>query len=322
MKTIYGLNSFVVIVVSVSLLSLFTYTTFLCTSCRWVQLNLPQMDSNFKVTKGSGKFALREHELAELNCNVLPDILLVGMEKCGTATLRTFLGIHPKIYVPQPLEPNRFFDPRNENFTLLEYFQLTQGQERPMQCTPSGMLLIEKGVSSCPSKRTYEYIPNAKLIAIVREPSERALSQFLHFSSEGKIPKTISFEEALNGRYRHRIIHWSLYADRLQGYADLYGAENIHIIDGDIFALDPVRELKKVETFVGIENLISLEDFSYNEEKHFYCARNDSIGCMDRSKGRPHPMMRNETRRKLKDFLRPYNERFYKMVGRRFPWDE
>ena len=324
MKTFYGLNRFGVIVVSASIISLMIYTCtiILCTSFRWTELYGHQMESDHNVLQGSRKVALREHELAEMNCSILPDILLIGMEKCGTTTLRTFLGVHPKIFVPQPLQPVRFFDRINENLTLLEYFQLTQGQDNPEQCTPNGMLRIEKGNKSCPAKRTYDYIPNAKLLAIVKEPSERTVSQYLMFLYTKRIPRTVSFEEAINGRYRNMIIRWSLYADRMQRYADFYGAENIHIIDGDSFAANPVSELKKVETFVGIESLISQEDFSYNEEKHFYCARAESIGCMRKVFGVPHPVMRNETRRKLKAFLRPHNERFYKMVGRRFPWDD
>ena len=285
-----------------------------------LELNLSTLKKKTETIK---KLASREYEQAEMDCRVLPDILLVGMEKCGTATLRTFLGIHPQIYVPQPLQPAKFFNWGNKKLTLLEYFKLTQGQKRPMHCTPNGMLRIEKSLNSCPASRTYQYIPKAKLIAIVREPSERTLSHFVHFLGGDTIPENTTFEEALNTEeYFRKIIYWSLYADRMQKYADVYGAENFHVIDGDIFAKDPVSELRKVETFVGIENVISQEDFLYNEKKHFYCLKNDAVGCMGRSKGRPHPVMQNETRRKLKDFLRPYNERFYKMVGRRFPWDD
>ena len=267
----------------------------------------------------------REHEISELKCRILPEILLVGMEKCGTAALRTFLEIHPKIFIPQPLRPSYFLTPRYENLTLSEYYlQFNEEQKKPLSCTPDGMLRLEKIANGVKfAERAYQYIPNVKLIAIVREPIERALSHFVHFVDHDVIPLNATFEEAISAHnpYTRCPLYWSYYADRLQTWVDVYGAQNILILDGDEFVKDPFSALKMVEDFVGISNAIKKEDFIYNEEKKFYCVKSDLIGCMGNDKGRTHPEMRNETRNELQRYMKPLNEKFYRMIGRSFPWN-
>ena len=202
----------------------------------------------------------REHEKSELKCRILPDILLVGFEKCGTSALRTFLGSHPKIFILQPLQPNSFFARRYENLTLSEYYQrFNEEHKTSLQCTPDGMLRFEKIANGVKyAERVYQYIPNVKLIAIVREPIERAMSHFVHFVEYNFIPLNATFEEAISAHspYMRCPLYWSYYADRLQTWVDVYGANNILILDGDKFVKDPFSGLKMVEDFVGISNHI------------------------------------------------------------------
>ena len=276
------------------------------------------------VLHNRGKLKSREHEVKAFRCRVIPDILVVGMEKCGTTTLRTFLGIHPQIFVPLPLEVNVFLTARFENFTLSDYFEFKKERNQTLKCTPDGMLRMEKaGIGVKHAERVYQYSRNMKLIAIVREPTERALSHFLGYTERDVIPKNVSFEESIreDTPYRRCPLYWSRYADRLQTWIDIYGKEKILILDGDEFARNPVTELKKVEDFVGISKFIGQEHFVYNAEKRFYCLKTETIECMGDDKGRTHPVMRNETRMQLKQYFGPINERFYNMIGRRFDWD-
>ena len=108
------------------------------------------------------------------------------------------------------------------------------------------------------AERVYQYIPNVKLIAIVREPIERAMSHFVHFVEYNFIPLNATFEEAISAHspYMRCPLYWSYYADRLQTWVDVYGANNILILDGDKFVKDPFSGLKMVEDFVGISNHI------------------------------------------------------------------
>ena len=269
----------------------------------------------------------REHEIKEFRCKVIPDILVIGMEKCGTASLRIFMGMHPQIFTPQPLAANDFFLERNQNRTLIEYYlKYRSNFRRPLQCTPNGMLRMEKIANGAnrAAERVKQYNPNIKLVAIVREPSERTLSQFLHYVAHEIYPQDAVFEKAISREnpYGRCCLHWSLYPQRIHAWVEVFGADKILILDGDKFVRDPVSELRRLEDFVGIANVISYENFEYNEERKFYCAKDDKLGCMGDGKGRSHPIMRSETRKRLKRYLRPFNEEFYNMTGRRFDWDD
>ena len=280
------------------------------------------------------KYGLHDSEIKQLKCRVLPDILIIGFEKCGTGTLRRFMSIHPKVWLVEGSGMDTFFSPDN-NKSLQEF-----AKGKP--CIPKGKLLLEKlAVNGLPEK-VYEYTPHVNLIAIVREPTERVLSVYLHRVHTGRIPAGIKDFEAFtermrSGRYKNQsnsnrmttlnsqrngnVV--SIYFNRLKPWVDVFGVKNILILDGDEFAVNPVKELSKAESFIGLEHKLNNWKFYFNKKKGFYCTKPSSAddGCMQKGKGRPHPVMQNSTRKALKDFFKPHNQRFYELIGRSFPWD-
>ena len=277
----------------------------------------------------------RQAEIKQSKCRKLPDVLIIGFEKCGTITLRQFLGIHPKIFITKKRQNNEFFNAEN-NKTIDEFTE-----SKP--CTPEGQLRLEKITVLGLPKLVYNYIPDVKLIVIVKEPTERALSHFVHLVDRKLVSanvtdfdiyatyifsqNTTTFNETVSRNdirfSAGSLRYYSLYSDRIKPWIDIFGIERILILDGDQFAANPIEELNKVETFIGLQHEIRPEDFYFNTEKRFYCIKNDlESGCMLKSKGRPHPTMEQNTRKMLKDFFKPHNKIFYEMTGRTFPWDD
>ena len=95
-------------------------------------------------------------------------------------------------------------------------------------------------------------------------------------------------------------------------------------MDGDQFVYDPLIELQKIETFLGLPHLISRDNFIYNTTKGFYCIRQeDNSGrCLNKNKGRKHPDINDLVIRKLRKFYQPYNKYFYKIAGKKFAWPD
>ena len=248
--------------------------------------------------------------------------VIIGFEKCGTMTLRQFLSFHPRIFINKKRGNNKFFNPDN-NKTLLEFSE-------DLECTPDDKLRLEKLAIDGVPDLVYNYIPDIKLIVIVREPVERSLSYFLHLKATQKLPRAfIDFEESLYlfldkpFDEKHYLVQRYYYSRSLRPWIKKFGLDKILIVDGDQFATDPVPELKKVEQFLELEPFITRNMFEYNEIKKFYCVKTDeNNGCMYRGKGRPHPMMKNETRRFLKEAFREPNEQFFKLIQRRFSWND
>ena len=271
---------------------------------------------------------------ANERCRFLPDILIFGFDKCGTMTLRQFLSVHPDIFITENEANNRLF----KNIAEKEFDQNSKYFEKP-ECTPKGKLRLEKLVNPRYPESVYKYIPNIKLVAIVKEPVERVMSHYVHMVVQSSKPLSMDDFDMCARRLvnssgksegnDHRcdgtthILTTSKYADPLTAWVDVFGVENILIIDGDNFVSNPVEELRQAEEFFGLELKISESDFYYDKQKKFYCMREEgNTGCMPEKKGRPHPPMADSTRQLLKDYFKPYNQQFYKLIGRTFPWDD
>ena len=258
-----------------------------------------------------------------VDCKLYPDILIIGFEKCGTMTLRSYLASHPEIFITKSNLSIPYFN--SLNYTSFEEFT------KNVACTPRGKLRLEKISTHGRAEKAHERLPDIKLLAIVREPVERAMSHHLHRIARNKETAynfDVLIESLLNGHTKKSVktsvlFRQSTYIIRLQQWIQTYGISRIHIVDGDNFIKNPAFELKKVEQFLGILPHFSDEHFVYNPVKRFYCLKltgNDTNRCMNGDKGRPHPEMSTTTRKRLQQYFKPFNEKLFVTLGRNFSW--
>ena len=293
--------------------------------------NVKESDTDLGVTlKTKEQQSISEADEIEkkfeilLGCRKLPDILTIGFEKCGTVTLGSYLRIHPQI-----------FKTHYENYHLFDYNSeiSVQWYTRHKPCTTDGQLRMHKLAVAGRAPKAYKVVPNAKLLAIVRDPVDRAMSHHVHRIAKGIETKQANFDSLIasmldkgepltaNGSV---LFKQSSYLERLRPWIDQYGLDKIHIVDGDNFVKNPVQELQDVERFLGLAPFITKDHFVYNESKGFYCLKmeNDDTQCMSSKKGRPHPQMSNKTRTRLQEYFKPLNENFFKAIGRNFSWND
>ena len=122
------------------------------------------------------------------NCRLYPDILIAGFEKCGTLTLRSFLGTHPQLFKTNSKLNIPYFNSINSvNHVSFEEFT----KDKP--CTPAGKLRLEKISTNGSAVNVYETLSNVKLLVIVRGPVERAMSHHIHQIARKK-EKNITFD--------------------------------------------------------------------------------------------------------------------------------
>ena len=258
------------------------------------------------------------------NCRLYPDIILIGFEKCGTMTLRSYFGTHPEIFITHVTSNIPYFDP----VVRMSFKSYT----RSMPCTPTGKLKLEKISCEGSAKKVFETLPNVKLLAIVREPVERAMSHYLHQSARRR-DKPNRFDAIIKTLLDDRTTGdevikssgpfiYSKYIDLLKPWLETFGRDKIHVVDGDNFVKHPAVEFNKIETFLNISHYFTEDHFVYNAEKKFYCLNLlKETRCMDRSKGRPHPDMTDTTRKRLQTYFKPYNEQLFHALGQRFSWN-
>lgn len=126
----------------------------------------------------------------------VPAFLIVGAPKCGTTALAELLSSHPNISISKPKEPH-FFD---GGFAagLDSYRASSFPGHRPGmvagEATPSYLML------PFVAPRIHSSLPNARLIAVLRDPVERAFSSWWMFHARGMEP--LGFAEAIDAERR------------------------------------------------------------------------------------------------------------------------
>ena len=276
-------------------------------------------DTNEVETAIAGVESVEKKYERLFGCRLLPDILTIGFEKCGTITLNTFLGIHPQVFIAREENYRQFND--DSTVSVQEY-------NRNKQCTPPGQFRLNKLGTQGTAENAFKVIPNAKLLAIVREPVERAMSHYLMLVEKGKESNQSNFDSTIasnmdNEEFSSVLFNQSRFIDKLKPWIAKYGLDNIHIVDGDTFVKNPGEDLQKVERFLGLQPFITENHFVYSTDKGFYCLKgqNDDVKCGSSKKGRPHPQMSNETRTRLHRYFKPFNNELFRTIGRNFSWN-
>ncbi|XP_014784600.1 nuclear transcription factor Y subunit gamma [Octopus bimaculoides] len=285
-------------------------------------------DNNNNNNNNNSKNNSRQHvQLQRIRHNAtkkLPQAIIVGVKKCGTRALLEYLRLHPDMKGTGP-EPH-FFDKHYDRG--LEWYR------KKMPATIEGQMTIEKTPSYFITKdvprRIYNMSKEMKILIIVRDPVTRAISDYTQLASKG-ITKMHRFEDLafLNLSTRivdtsRNIIRIGVYAKYLERWLNYFPLSQIHFVSGEQLISDPARELGRVQDFLGLKRIISEKHFYFNETKGFPCLKkSEGSGhphCLGKTKGRPHPTVDITILKRLRDFYRPFNEKFYRMVNRDFRW--
>lgn len=255
----------------------------------------------------------------------LPQCLIIGVRKGGTRALLEFLNLHPSIQAHK--QEVHFFDD-DHNYSLgLDWYRSRMPYSYPNQIT------IEKTpayfvVEPVPS-RVYRMNSSLKLLLIVRDPVDRAISDYMqiHSSRLNRGKYHMRFEDLaihpVTGEVNrsYKAIRRSIYHRHMAMWLRYFPLDQFHFVSGENLVRSPMEELMKVEEFLGIDHKLSRNHFYFNKTRGFFCMRVDQQEkCLASSKGRAHPEIRSSVTTKLRRFFTPHNLRFYEMVGLNFGW--
>ena len=88
----------------------------------------------------------------------------------------------------------------------------------------------------------------------------------------------------------------------------------------------PWKAAEDIQHFLGLDLEITRTNFFWSNSKGFYCLKETAQNgkekkwCLHGGKGRKHPDLKPDTEKKLRDFFKPYNAKFFELVGQTFPW--
>ncbi len=204
---------------------------------------------------------------------VMPNFLIIGAAKAGTTSLYSYLEQHPQIYMSPSKEP-RFFaledetpsfgginhhNINNSSVTDLEtYSQLFKGVTDEVAVGEASTIYIYNEKAPL---RIKHHIPNAKLVAVLRDPCERAFSSYMHLVRDGF--ETLEFVEGLKAEEKRIQENWQplwFYKDRgfyykqLIRYYDLFDAKQIKVYLYEDLLADSTKVIQDLYDFLGVDS--------------------------------------------------------------------
>ncbi|XP_036407194.1 heparan sulfate glucosamine 3-O-sulfotransferase 1 [Megalops cyprinoides] len=254
----------------------------------------------------------------------LPGVIIIGVRKGGTRALIEMLSLHSDVAAAE--NEVHFFDWESHFEKGLEWYVRQMPFSRPEQLT------VEKTpayfTSSKVPERIYRMNPDIKLLVILRDPTERVLSDYtqVFYNRVQKHKQYQPIEAVLvkNGEINleYKALTRSLYYLHMQNWLRFFPLENIHVVDGDRLIRDPFPEMKQVERFLNLSPQINASNFYFNKTKGFYClCDHGRERCLHDSKGRPHPQVEPAILHKLYRFFHEPNRKFFELIGRNFDWN-
>jgi hypothetical protein len=247
----------------------------------------------------------------------LPDFLILGAQKAGTTALYAYLRHHPGITGPSWKEVS-YFDrhyARGEAWYRGNFPNRSRARGKLVGEASPSYLFHPLG-----PQRVRALLPEARLIALVRNPVDRALSHYNHEVTLGREPLT--FDDALDAedeRLRGEVDRlvadpryfsrpwWShtykargRYAEQLERWLAVFPQEQLLVLPTDDLGAEPERTHMRVLEFLG--------------------AAPHQLDSYPRVFERRYPPMVPETRERLASEFEEPNRRLYELLGRDLGW--
>ena len=256
----------------------------------------------------------------------MPEFIIIGVQKSGTTSLFNYLIQHPQILPPERKEIHFFdgeFQAGKNNFEKgIAWYQSffsrktsLKNNKKTFEATPVYIF------NPLVPKRIFDIIPKVKLIAVLRNPTNRALSHYFMQKRKGreKLPlfsalksederlEPVISKKEFNSKtfkyfsYKSR----GIYINQIENYLKYFPRKQLLIINSESLLIKRVETLKKVFDFVGINS-----DFNIN---NFINIELDNVSYYENE-------VPFEVYEYLDNFFRPYNDALFKLIGENFGW--
>lgn len=255
----------------------------------------------------------------------LPDLLIIGAQRCGTSSLYTYLGQHPQVS-PSIRKEIEFFSTRygeGINWYRAHFPLRFASHSFTFEATPDYLL------HPLAAERARSLVPEAKVIAMLRDPVDRAYSQYQHNRRLGNEP--LSFAQALEaepsrvaGEFerlvaepaysgtslrRYGYVARGKYYEQVRRWTEAYPADQILFIRSEDFFAAPDLVYAGVLRFLGLPEA-KLAEF-----------RNHSIRPVNTlTKSLPVEELGDSIRDRLVEVFAEDTERVYELVNRDYGW--
>lgn len=267
--------------------------------------------------KRAGRLAATRVGTVTAGWRPTPSFLLVGAQRCGTTSLFRALIAHPAIRSANFHKGVNYFDVNYDRGLRWYRGHFPVKRHASEQCfDASGYYMFHPHAP----QRIIRDLPEVKVVAMVRDPVERAYSAYQHEYARGY--ETESFARALeletqrvepelarmrsddtyeSSVYRHQAYRRrGHYADQLQVFVDALGPTKVHVIESERFFSTPESEYTRLLEFLGAPMQMPAR--------------------FDRYNARSRAPMEEALREELTGYFAEHDARLGQMLGRQPIW--
>lgn len=279
---------------------------------------------------------------------MMPDFLVIGVHRGGTSAFYYHLTEHPDIAAATTKEIN-YFDKHFHKGTLWyrthfptlarkRYIEMKGGRLLTGEASPHYLLHPRA------AERVARIVPHARLIALLRNPIDRAYShyrRYLHLGwetlpfaevsacEEQRLRQAFAEGAAVGDDPRDIVGRTSylargIYADQLQRWMRLIPREQLLVLRSEDFYADPPHVLKQALAFLDVPlgALPAKDDYDHYDGYAPMAETQVSAERPETDKGKQaESRMDPAIRERLSTFYAPHNRRLYELLGRDMAWD-
>ncbi|MDX1419906.1 MAG: sulfotransferase [Rubricoccaceae bacterium] len=201
---------------------------------------------------------------------MLPNFLVIGAAKAGTTSLRTYLGEHPEVFVPDRGEPSFFAHegerlaycgPGDDDWTFVtdrqayeRLFDDAEGYAAVGEVSPRYLYFPRA------ADRIRHHLPDVRLVTVLRHPVDRAYSHFL-MNRDRRCEPEADFVRALERGAEREAKGWGWdwqyvgagrYHEQLARYYERFDERQICVLLYDDLKRDKARFFSTLFTFLGV----------------------------------------------------------------------
>ena len=255
---------------------------------------------------------------------MLPDVVIVGAQRAGTTTLFRMLSEHPQVTRPTLSKGTAFFDLNYQrgmrwyraHFPLRATAWMRSRGKRHLTFESCGYYMFHPHAAA----RMAEQLPHVQVVALLRDPVDRAYSAHQHELRRGF--ETLGFDEALEqeeerlrgeeqrllddpsvrsfDHQHHGYLARSRYVDQVRRLLDTFGPDRVLIMDAEALFADPRGEFTRLCEWLRIDPPTEVADEQWNAA--------------------PRDPLSPERRAELAAYFAPYDEQLSSLLGRPLTW--
>lgn len=248
----------------------------------------------------------------------MPDFLLVGAQRCGTTSLFRALLAHPAITSATFHKGVNYFDVNYAHGPLWYrgHFPVDLPARARTTFEASGYYMFHPHAP----RRIVADLPQVRIVAMVRDPVERAYSAHQHERSRGfetedfatalaledarvepALARMLADEHVQEPAHRHQAYRRrGHYVDQLRPFLEGLGPDRVHLIESERFFQEPAKEYARLLEFLEVPSFTPPRFDRYNAHRR--------------------APMAEEVRRELTAYFRPHDEALAELLDRTPVW--